>query len=139
MQIYSSNKTRLNYLYLNVDDLSQDTARMDDFEELVYIRLFYQYLNRLALPSDIDKLKRIVRLRCATEEQLTQAIEAFLALDGVYPNDEEPDTIRYALWDAIIAGTIERFDRASANGTNAAIARWNGDKKPGGNHREAAA
>jgi hypothetical protein len=125
MQIYSSKGTRLNYLYLNVDDLSQDTARMDDFEELVYVRLFYQYLNKLALPEEIDKLKRIVRLHQATEEQLRQAIEAFLALDGICPNEHEPGTVKYALWDAIIAGTIERFDRASASGTSAANARWN--------------
>lgn len=139
MQIYSSNRTRLNYLYLNVDDLSQDTARMDDFEELVYIRLFYHYLNKLALPSETEKLKRIVRLRHADEEQLTQAIEAFLALDGISPNEDEPDTIRYALWDAIIAGTIERFDRASAAGASAANARWNGHKNPPGGEYEAAA
>jgi uncharacterized protein YdaU (DUF1376 family) len=139
MQIYSSNGTRLNYLYLNVDDLSQDTARMDDFEELVYIRLFYQYLNKLALPNDMDKLKRVVRLRQATEEQLTQAVEAFLALDGIYPNEDEPGTVKYALWDAIIAGTIERFDRASTNGTNAVNARWNHHRQQQGANNEAAA
>jgi uncharacterized protein YdaU (DUF1376 family) len=131
MQIYSSNGTRLNYLYLNMDDLSQDTARMDDFEELVYIRLFFHYLNKLVLPADLDKLKRIVRLRHANDEQTKQAIEAFLALDGVVPNDEEPDTIRYEPWDAIIASTIEKFDKRSASGTNAANSRWKPrDKQP---------
>lgn len=136
MQIYSTNGTRLNYLYLNVDDLSQDTARMDDFEELVYVRLFYHYLNKLLLPDDRDKLKRIVRLRHASGEQVAQAIEAFLALDGVLPNEEESGTLKYALWDAIIASTIQRFDTASANGSKAANKRWN----PHGNdseHRDA--
>ena len=138
MQIYSSNNTRLNYLYLNVDDLSQDAARMDDFEELVYIRLFYQYLNKLALPNDVDKLKRIVRLRHATEEQLTEAIGAFLAMDGISPNEDEPDTIRYALWDAIIAGTIDKFDRASASGSKAASTRWTKGSDQGASDEAAA-
>lgn len=127
MQIYSSNGTRLNYLYLNVDDLSQDTARMDDFEELVYIRLFYHYLNKLVLPADIEKLRRIVRLRHASDEQVNQAIEAFLALDGVLPNEEEPGTVNYAVWDAIVASTIQKFDKASASGTTAAKRRWGKD------------
>lgn len=129
MQIYSRNGTRLNYLYLNVDDLSQDTSRMDDVEELVYIRLFYQYVNKLSLPSDIEKLRRIVRVRLSGEEEVKHAIEAFLALDGIVHSIEEPHTVRYALWDAIINGTVERFDRASANGTLAAKSRWEAQKK----------
>lgn len=138
MQIYSSNGTRLNYMYINMDDLSQDTARMDDFEELVYIRLFFHYLHKLVLPADPEKLKRIVRLRHASEEQAKLAIEAFLALDGVGLNDEEPGTIRYALWDAIIASTIEKFDKASAAGSKAAAARHGGKDKAGTNDEAAA-
>ena len=139
MQIHSSNGTRLNYLYLNVDDLSQETYRMDDFEELVYTRLFYHYLNKLSLPNDMDKLKRIVRLRQASEEQVVQAIEAFLALDGISANEDEPGTLKYALWDSIIAATIERFDRASASGTAAANARWNPHGRDTNESDEAAA
>ena len=105
----------MHYYQFNIGDYIKDTTHLEPMEDLAYRRMMDLYYSTgKALPSDIEKIARLIRMR-SHSDCIAVVLEDFFTLEG--------DAYHQARIDA----EISAFKEKSVKASKSAKARW---KKP---------
>lgn len=103
----------LHYYQFNIGDYSSHTNHLDPLEDLAYRRMLdWCYLNESHLPSDLDEIARLIRMRTHTECIAVVLRDFFTASDEGYTQCR-------------IDAEIAAYQEKSAKAKKSAEARWN--------------
>lgn len=106
----------MHYYQFNIKDYKAHTEHLDELEDLAYRRMIdWCYLHECGLPSDVDEIARLIRMRTHCECIATALKEFFYKIDDEYLNKH-------------IDADIQKYKEKSDKARDSANARWNKKK-----------